>query len=153
MNKIYFLLSFALALGTVAGCQKKEAVSSASTTSTTSTASMLQISGTIQLAPDLASKVQETDTVFLIARPAEGGPPLAVKKWLGKSYPYAFELTDKDLMIPDRILDTPLNLIVRVDKDGDAMTKNPGDLMGTYEKNPVSLKAENVEILVNEVLQ
>ena len=147
MNKIYFLLSFALALGTVAGCQKKEAVSSAST------ASMLQISGTIQLASDLASKVQETDTVFLIARPAEGGPPLAVKKWLGKSYPYAFELTDKDLMIPDRILDTPLNLIVRVDKDGDAMTKNPGDLMGTYEKNPVSLKAENVEILVNEVLQ
>ena len=113
----------------------------------------LSISGTIQIDPALLKQVRDTDTIFLIARPASGGPPVAVEKFAGRNYPYAFTLTEKNIMIPIENLDVPLNLTVRVDKDGDPMTKKPGDLAGTYEKNPVSLRSEGLTVLVNELLK
>src|SRR4051812_21911635 len=83
--------------------------------------SLIDISGRIELDPSLKDKVADKDTVFLIARPAAGGPPLAAIKFLGKSYPYVFSLTEQNIMV--RQLDQPVNLTVRVDKDGDPMTK------------------------------
>ena len=112
----------------------------------------LEISGTIELTKKLEPRVSEGDTIFLIARSAQGGPPLAVKRWVGKNYPYNFTLTNQDLMRPEQVPDEPLNLSVRVDKDGDAMSKNSGDLTGTYAKNPVPLRIDKITILVDEAL-
>ncbi|MBI3012110.1 MAG: hypothetical protein HYY63_00615 [Elusimicrobia bacterium] len=111
----------------------------------------LDISGTIQLDTNLLRRASANDTIFLIARPAIGGPPAAVQKFTGKNYPYSFHLTEQSRMLAGKPLDVPLNLTVRVDKDGDAITKNPGDLLGAYEKNPVPLQAENISITINEI--
>lgn len=114
---------------------------------------VLNISGTIEIDPALAKQTAESDTLFLIARPATGGPPLAVKRFTGKAYPYAFTLQTEDLMIQQEAVDVPLDLTVRVDKDGDAMTRKPGDLTGGYEKNPVSLEASGVVITVKQRME
>ena len=132
----------------------------------------LNISGTIEIDPNLAKKTGDGDTLYLIARPAAGGPPVAVLKLTGKNYPYSFTLTEQNLMVPppaerpegvgnasptgggmmpSESIASPLNLTVRVDKDGDPMTKLPGDLEGAYEKNPVSLNQQNVAIRIDQV--
>lgn len=113
----------------------------------------LDISGTIQIDPKLKNSSQDSDVIFLIARPIQGGPPIAVQKLTGKSYPFHFHLTPQNLMMQNASLDEPVNLMVRVDKDGDAMTKNPGDLMGEYEKNPVSLNTSDLLITVNQKIE
>lgn len=113
----------------------------------------LNISGTIEIDPALVKNTADADTIFLIARPATGGPPLAVKRFSGKAYPYAFTLQTEDLMIQQEAVDVPLDLTVRVDKDGDAMTRKPGDLLGSYEKNPVSLEASGVAITVKQRME
>jgi cytochrome c-type biogenesis protein CcmH len=128
-------------LAVFAGCSKAKEPAPA----------QLSISGTIQLDPKLAPKTKASDVIFLIARPAEGGPPLAVRRYTGNQYPIEFTITQENLMMPQQVVEMPLNLSVRVDKDGDAMTKLPGDLSGTYEKNPVPIRAEGVSIVVNEV--
>src|SRR3989344_9573710 len=58
----------------------------------------LSISGTIQIDPPLLKHVRDSDTIFLIARPASGGPPVAAEKFTGRNNPYAFMLTGKNPM-------------------------------------------------------
>ena len=113
----------------------------------------LSISGTIQLDPKLARRTKPSDVIFLIARPAEGGPPLAVERFVGNKYPIPFKVTQANLMIPRQVVEMPIDMSVRVDKDGDAMTRNPGDLTGVYEKNPIPVRADGVVITVNQVIQ
>ncbi len=113
----------------------------------------LHISGSIQIDPSFKNKTSKKDTIFLMAKPAPGGPPVAVQKLVGNDYPYTFHLTSQDLMTPESLLDVPLNLTVRVDKDGDAFTKGPRDLIGTYEKNPISLETSDIIITINETFQ
>lgn len=127
----------------VSACKKKDQESGAAS---------LHITGSIQIDPSLFKYAQETDTIFLMVRPAEGGPPLAVEKFMGKNYPYVFELTQKNIMMQQPV-EGPLNLTVRVDKDGDPMTKSPGDLIGDYEKNPVSIDAKDVIVTIRERMQ
>ena len=145
MRRNYFktiaLLSLILAC---LGCSKKKEQAKSP---------LLNVSGTIEIDPDLLKYARASDTVFVIARPATGGPPVAVERLQGKNYPLIFKLTEKNIMIHQNTLDFPLNLTVRVDKDGNAMTKDPGDLAGAYEKNPVSLHAENITLRIQEILK
>src|SRR5205085_708916 len=60
------------------------------------------------------------------------GPPLAVKKLVaGAAWPMAFSVDGRDAMFPGTQLAGKVTVNVRVDKDGDAITKNPGDVTGT----------------------
>ncbi len=139
--KVY-LFAFASILVLLSSCAKEEPAKKE-----------LNISGTIQIDPALKDKSDEKDTIFLIAKPATGGPPVAVIKFLGNHYPYPYHLTMENLMTADSQLDVPLNLSVRVDKDGDAMTKQPGDLLGVYDKNPVPLQADTINITLTDILK
>ena len=87
------------------------------------------IKGTIDVKGDLKAKVEAADTIYVIARKGQGGPPLAVKKLGVTPFPIAFELTERDVMMGGPF-EGDVDLSVRIDKDGDAMTKNPGDLIG-----------------------
>ena len=131
-----------LAVPIIIGCSKKREEKPDS----------LNIFGTIQIDPALKKYTKESDVIFLIAKPASGGPPVAVIRFTGKNYPYSFNLTNQNLMISETVLDAPLNLSVRVDKDGEASTKNSGDLIGTCEKNPVSIQSENVILTIQEAI-
>ena len=89
------------------------------------------VSGTIALAPELAGKVPAGAILFLIARgPAAGGPPLAVKRIESPAFPLAFTIGPDDRMIQAMPFVGPLQLSARLDADGNAMTRAPGDLQG-----------------------
>lgn len=78
---------------------------------------------TLQLDPAARSK---TGTLFVIARPLAGGPPVAVKRLQGVSFPVTFSFGSADSMMGQPIPDK-FRLEARLDSDGDPLTKPPTD--------------------------
>lgn len=67
--------------------------------------------------------------------PSHPGPPLAAKKLAPGPFPLAFTLTDADLMGMGGARPVPATvaLTVRLDGDGDAMTKDASEPIATVE--------------------
>ena len=103
------------------------------------------VEGTIRLADELAGRSPE-GTLFAILRVSgrQGGPPLAVKRLLPE-FPQSFRITEEDAMIPGTPLAGDLDLVVRLDQDGNAFTQEPGDLEGRV--GPVQVGA-TVEVVL-----
>lgn len=108
------------------------------------------LTGTVELKAELKDTVKPEDTVFVIARKGAGGPPLAVKKLPATAFPLTFTLTEKDVMMGGPF-DGEVELTVRIDKDGDAMTKVPGDMSGKTA-GPVKVGDKNVKVLIDTTL-
>ena len=90
------------------------------------------VSGKVSLSPELADKVAPTDTVFILARAAEGPRmPLAVFRKQVKDLPIEFTLDDSMAMRPQMKLSGFPHIVVaaRVSKSGMAMPR-PGDYEG-----------------------
>ena len=108
--------------------------------------------GTITLAPDFERKVPAGAILFLIARKGEGGgPPLAVKRVESPLFPMDFTIGPDDRMIKAMPFEGPLQLSARLDADGNAMTRAPGDLQG---QTPVPHQPgdRGVAIVIDQVL-
>src|SRR6185312_3107433 len=87
------------------------------------------ITGSVNLSPKLKEPWPVGAPVFVIARSADGGPPFAVRKYDGVKAPFAYSLGAENEMLggaPPR----KLVVSVRVDQDGDALTRQLGDLEG-----------------------
>jgi hypothetical protein len=109
------------------------------------------IMGQLQLAPKMKDKVQAGDTIFLVARSADQpGPPLAVKKLTAGAWPLAFTIDGRDAMVEGTQMKGKVVISVRVDKDGDALSKNPGDVTGTSK--PVEPPAKDVLVTLDTLL-
>jgi hypothetical protein len=111
------------------------------------------ISGTITLPAARRKDVARTDTLFIIARRA-GAPPgpgslLAVQRHLAGDFPMPFTLSGRDAMVPGTPFEGALDITVRVDKDGDGLTRRKGDLSG--QANGVRVGAQGVTIPVDTV--
>ncbi len=113
------------------------------------------IQGTISIEPKLKTKHQEGGTLFIIARRAatQGGPPLAVKRIASPVFPLSYSLGKENTMIPGSVFEGRVNIIVRLDQDGDPLTRGPDDLTGSYEKNPVAIGSQNVDIVLSAGVQ
>jgi len=111
--------------------------------------SVASIEGRLELAPSLKSLIQDTDVVFIIARQSgvESGPPVAVKKEPVRNFPMTFRLDASNVMMAGVQFVGHLDISVRIDKDGDAMTKNKGDLVGFQLKVPVGSKDAVIKIV------
>lgn len=103
------------------------------------------IDGTISLAPELAGQ-QPSGSLFVIVRVAgrASGPPLAVKQ-IATDLPSEFRISEEDSMIPGTPFVGDLDLIVRLDRDGNAFTHEDGDLEGRV--GPVKA-GDRVEVLL-----
>ncbi len=113
-----------------------------------------RIEGTISVDPKLKAKLDSRDALYIIVRSAgsAGGPPLAVKKVGRPVFPLSYSLGPENMMIPGRPFSGKVDVSVRLDKDGNAMTRDPGSLKGDYKKNPVEIGSQRVDIIIDQVL-
>ncbi|HXV36110.1 MAG TPA: hypothetical protein VEC18_03110 [Myxococcota bacterium] len=96
----------------------------------TAAADSAAIEGTIALADALQGRVPARAVLFVIARNSPSGPPLAVVRVDEPQFPLAFAIGPGDRMIEAVPFAGEISLSARVDADGDAMTRSPGDLQG-----------------------
>ena len=98
----------------------------------TAAAKDARLSGTIKLAPALAARAAPEDTVFVLARPAQGSRmPLAAVRVKVKDLPLAFSFDDSMAMNPAAKLSDFAEAVVaaRVSKSGNVVPQR-GDLEG-----------------------
>ena len=113
------------------------------------------ISGEITIDAKLKDKIDPQAALFIIARPAggAGGPPLAVKKIDKPTFPLSYSLGQENVMMQGTPFAGKINITVRLDKDGNAMTREAGNLVGDYKKNPVEVGSQNVDIILDQLAQ
>ncbi len=112
------------------------------------------ITGKITLASSRKGDVTPNDAVYLVARripdnPTARGSLVAVKRYTASSFPIDFTLGAGDMMFKNGAFEGDLTLAVRVDKDGDPMTRRKGDVFGTIDK--VKVGATGVEVKLDQL--
>ncbi len=108
------------------------------------------IQGTVVLAPGI--EVEPGGVLFIIARRVGGaGPPVAVKRVEGPRFPLSFSLGPADRMIAEMPFAGPFQLSVRLDGDGNASSRESGDVQGAYseELNP---GATDIELVLDTAI-
>lgn len=111
------------------------------------------ISGKVALSPALAGEAAPTDTVFILARPAEGPRmPLAVLRVQVKDLPMQFTLDDSMAMQPQLKLSgfEQVFVVARVSRSGNASAQ-PGDLQGMT--GVVKPGSKGLSIVIDSVVQ
>jgi cytochrome c-type biogenesis protein CcmH len=111
------------------------------------------IEGSVALAAGLEARVPPGATLFLIARhgDSDSGPPLAVKRITAPRFPLEFSLGSEDRMLESLPFEGPLRLSARLDADGNATTRSPGDLQGAVA-GTLEPGARGVRVVLDEVL-
>ncbi|NWF72694.1 MAG: c-type cytochrome biogenesis protein CcmI [Nitrospirae bacterium] len=107
------------------------------------------IRGTVTLAPGLAGKVSETDTLFVFAREVNGPPmPVAIVRASKKDLPFTFQLDDSTSPMPSRKLSGagPVVIVARLSKSGQAMPQS-GDLEGTSQ--PIQAGGDGITVVID----
>jgi cytochrome c-type biogenesis protein CcmH len=107
------------------------------------------ISGTVTLSPALAKSAAPEDTVFVVARAAEGPRfPLAIIRKQVKDLPITFSLDDTMAMSPEMKVSNYAEVVVgaRVSKSGTAAPQS-GDLEGISK--PVRLGTAGIAIVID----
>jgi cytochrome c-type biogenesis protein CcmH len=108
--------------------------------------------GVISLDPSLKGKVAPGDTVFVLARPADGSRmPLAVLRTTVDKLPYAFTLDDGMAMAPNAKLSGHAKVVVvaRISKSGNP-TPQKGDIEGASA--PVSPDSSGVKVAISKTV-
>lgn len=101
------------------------------------------LAGTIALSDALKSDVKAGSVLFIIVRRDEGegkrGMMIAAKKLPVPNadiFPLKYIVTGRDVMMAGTKLFGPVKVEARIDNDGDALSKNPGDIVG----GPIGVK-------------
>ena len=79
------------------------------------------------------------------------GPPLAVRRFASPRFPLEFEIGQANVMIPSMRFEGAIKLTARLDSDGNAMTRLPGDLSGAVA-TPLSPGAEGALLTLDQKL-
>lgn len=111
-----------------------------------------QISGRLELSGKVADAVEAGDVIYVIARNAATSRTIAVSRLAApEKFPLPFALGEDNVMIPGNSLAGKVRVLARVDKDGDALSKNAGDVVGKVDAL-VEVPANDVVINLDEVL-
>lgn len=112
-----------------------------------------EIKLSIALAPELSqSELGPGAQLFIMARAAEGGPPIAVIRRPPSSLPGEFSLSDANVMIQGRSLGAypEITVVARVSHSGQP-TAQPGDWQTEAVVRPGA--AEPVALVIDQVVQ
>jgi len=110
------------------------------------------LSGTVSLDPAVAAKAAPGDTVFILARPANGARmPLAVTRITVAQLPYQFRLDDSMAMAAGMTISSQQQVVVvaRVSKAGSPAPQK-GDIEGTSA--PVAPGASGLNVVLQRVV-
>lgn len=112
------------------------------------------ISGTLTMPEALQAKLGESDTLFIVARPAgeKEAAPVAIKRYVGVTFPLDYTFDAQDIMIPGQTLSVEVEVKASIHKSGLANVRVPGDMQGAYEK-PVKPGADDVDFAIDEVIE
>jgi len=112
-----------------------------------------QIVGKISIDPKITNKVDSQAILFIIAyrEGSKQGAPVAVKRIDRPVFPLSYSLGSENSMMQGSPFPDKVNISVRLDKDGNGMTRQPGDLLGEYKKNPVAAGSKNIDIVLDQV--
>ncbi len=95
------------------------------------------VSGTIELDPGLIDSVKKGSSLYIMVRRAGERMPLAAKRIPvldAKMFPFKYIVTPADVMMKGTVLTGDVTVDARLDQDGDAISKQPGDVTGKTEK-------------------
>jgi cytochrome c-type biogenesis protein CcmH len=111
------------------------------------------IAGKITVAPKLKDEIDGRAALFIIVRQAGGsaGPPLAVKKIDKPTFPLHYSIGPENVMMQGTAFAGKLTITARLDKDGNAMTREAGNLLGDYKMNPVDAGSQNVDLVLDQL--
>ena len=110
------------------------------------------IAGRVSIAPNLVDQLKPTDVLFVIVRRPQGPPrPIAAKRIDNPKFPVSFEMTNADVIAEGAELRGMVDVVARLDRDGQAGPAQPGDIEGRYAKNPTLAGGRDVEIILNTV--
>ena len=115
----------------------------------------IYVNGVLKVHPKAKDRVKPGAAVFLIVKRADAsgqptGTPLAVEKLTWDKDGQPFELSEKQAMIACTQLTGDVVVIAHYDQDGDAISKQPGDVMGQIK---VKVPADGVNLFLDDVLQ
>ncbi len=111
------------------------------------------IAGRVMITQALADQVHPTDVLFVIVKRPGGARPVAANRIENPQFPVAFELTNADVMAQGSELRGMLDVMARLDRDGQAGPAQPGDIEGRYAKNPTLPGGRDFEIILDSVKQ
>jgi cytochrome c-type biogenesis protein CcmH len=109
-----------------------------------------RITGTVTLSAALKGQADPNDTLFVLARAAQGPKmPLAIIRKQVKDLPFSFTLDDSMAMQPEMKMSNfdQVVVVARVSKSGNAMPQ-PGDLMGMSK--PLALGSKGIKIEIDQ---
>lgn len=103
--------------------------------------------GVISLGPKMIPADAANRTLFIIARSPAGGPPIAVKKIEPTAFPLMYSLGVENNMVGTEFYEGDIVVIARLDEDGAAGPKQPGDWEGSASLS-ASDAARKADILI-----
>jgi len=112
------------------------------------------VKGVIKIHENAKARVAAGGTIFIIIKKAgadgaPSGPPVAVDKLTWQKDELPFEMTERQAMIAGTELTGDVVVTARYDQDGDALSKQPGDIVGSIK---VKIPADNVNLTLDDVL-
>lgn len=112
------------------------------------------VKGVIKIHEKARSRAKPGTAIFLVVKRSDAsgqpvGTPLAVEKLTWGNADLAFELTEKQAMVAGTELTGEVVVTARYDQDGDALSKDPGDIVGQAR---VKLPADDVQVWLDTIL-
>jgi cytochrome c-type biogenesis protein CcmH len=108
------------------------------------------ISGVVEIKPDLKSRIKPDYIVMVIARATGARMPVAIMRGKAAELPLRFVLNDALAMTPDSLISnlSEATIEVRISKSGQAKAE-PGDLFSQIQT--VKVGSSNLKIVVDQV--
>ena len=112
----------------------------------------LIVDGTLELGAEQKKMDFKGWTIYVLARLVDQpAPPLAVTRLDAGKFPASFVITNANLMVGEAPKPGAKILIeARLDKDGDPITKAPGDVYG-FSLKPLGVGDHGVKVILDQV--
>lgn len=112
------------------------------------------VKGVIKVHLKAKDRAKAGTPIFLVVKRSDAagqptGTPLAVEKLTWNNTDLPFELTEENAMVGGTELTGEVIVTARYDQDSDALSKEPGDIVGQVR---VTLPAQNVQLWLDTIL-